>query len=93
MHRTVKQQGTDSDRLSFTNALKILRCRLPECPKSKRGLQAWYRNLIDEIGEEINEPRRNRINPRVIKKKKKQREHRHCPQPSKGFRESFVMLN
>jgi hypothetical protein len=98
MHQAAKQQGTDSDRLSFTNTLKILRCRLPECPKSKRGLQAWYRNLIDEIAEEINEPRRNRINPRVIKKKmsswkKKQPEHRHCPQPSKGFRESIVMLN
>ncbi len=98
MHQAAKQHGIDSDRLSFTNTLKILRCRLPECPKSKRGLQVWYRNLIDEIAEEINEPRRNRINPRVIKKtmgswKKKQPEHRHCPQPSMGFRESIVMLN
>ncbi len=98
MHQAAKQHGIDSDRLSFTNTLKILRCRLPECPKSKRGFQVWYRNLIDEIAEEINEPRRNRINPRVIKKKmsswkKKQPEHRHCPQPSMGFRESIVMLN
>ena len=98
MQQVAGEQGIDPDRLSFTNTLKILRCRLPECPKSRRGLRAWYRRLLEEIAEEINENRRNRINPRVIKKKmsgwkKKQREDRHYPQPRKEFREAIVMLN
>lgn len=80
-------------RLSFTGALKILRCRLPECPRSKRGLQRWYRQLLAEIAEETLEERRDRINPRVIKRKmskwpKKRPEHRGNPQPTTTFRES-----
>jgi hypothetical protein len=98
MQQAAAQQRIDPDRLSFTNTLKILRCRLPECPKSQRGLRAWYRRLLEEISEEINEDRRNRINPRVIKKKmsgwkKKRPEHRPYPQPLKEFREGLVMLN
>ena len=88
----------DPDRISFTSTLKILRCRLPECPRSERGQRRWHRDLIEEIAEEIIEPRRNRINPRVIKKKmskwaKKRCRHRHYPQPSKEFRQAIVMLN
>jgi hypothetical protein len=98
MQRAAVQQQIDPDRLSFTNALKILRCRLPECPKSQHGLRMWHRRLLEEIGEEINEDRRNRINPRVIKKKmsgwkKKRPEHRRYPQPTKEFRDGIVMLN
>ena len=42
------------------------------------------------------EERRNRINPRVIKRKmsnwkKKRPEHCHYPQPTKGFAEAIVM--
>ena len=98
MQQAAAQQQIDPDRISFTNTLKILRCRLPECPPSQRGRRRWHRDLIDEISEEIIEPRRNRINPRVIKKKmskwpKKRCRHRHYPQPGKGFREAIVMLN
>ena len=51
-----------------------------------------------EIAEEVLEPRRNRINPRVIKKKmsnwpKKRPEHRLYPQPNKEFREAIRVLN
>ena len=98
MQQAAAGQQIDPDRLSFTNTLKILRCRLPECPPSQRGRRRWHRDLIDEISKEIIEPRRNRINPRVIKKKmskwkKKQPEHRRYPQPHKEFREALVMLN
>jgi len=92
------QRQIDPDRISFTNTLKILRCRLPESPRDERGHRRWHRDLIAEISEEIIEPRRNRINPRVIKKKmskwaKKRHRHRQHPQPGKGFREAIVMLN
>ena len=85
-------------RLSFTGALKVLRCRLPECPKSRAGLRRWYEELLAEIAEEVLPERRNRSNPRVIKRKmsnwrKKRPEHRHYPQPTKKFRQCIVMLN
>lgn len=89
--------GSDPRRISFTGAIKILRCRIPECPKSEPCLRTWWDRLIDEISEEPLEPRRNRINPRVVKRKmskwkKKRPEHRHYTQPTKRFCDSVVML-
>jgi hypothetical protein len=83
--------------LSFTGALKILRCRLPECPRSVRGRQRWYRKLLVEIAEETLAERRDRINPRVIKCKmskwaKKRPEHRQYPQPMKRFCDSLEIM-
>jgi Insertion element 4 transposase N-terminal/Transposase DDE domain len=82
--------------LSFTGALKILRCRLPECPRTARGRRRWYRDLLAEIAEEVLEPRRDRINPRVIRCKmskwaKKKPVHRLSPQPRKKFAKSLVI--
>jgi hypothetical protein len=84
--------------LSFVNTLKILRCRLPECPRTCRGLARWYTNLLGEVAEERLAPRRDRVNPRVIKRKmsnwaKKREKHRSFPQPTKEFRQSIVLLN
>jgi hypothetical protein len=84
--------------LSFVNTLKILRCRLPEAPRSPRGLVRWYEALLAEVTEERLEPRRDRINPRVIKRKmsnwpKKRKKHRETPQPTKKLNRSIVMLN
>jgi hypothetical protein len=83
--------------LSFTGTLKILRCRLGAVPKTARGQRKWYQDLLEEIGGETIEPRRNRSNPRVIKRKmsnwkKKRPEHRNYPQPTKEFRKSIVVL-
>jgi hypothetical protein len=96
MNQAARQKGIDPQRISFTDTLKILRCRLPECPKSRCGLRMWYKALLDEISEEILPNRRNRINPRVIKRKmscweKKKPEHRHYPQPAKEFRPAIVL--
>jgi hypothetical protein len=84
--------------LSFVNTLKILRCRLPECPRTERGIERWFHQLIHEVAEERLEPRRDRVNPRVIKCKmsrwpKKREKHRDFPQPTKDFRRSIVMRN
>ena len=97
IHEAAAQKGIDPQRISFINTLKILRCRLPECPKSCRGLRQWYSALLEEIGEEILPARRNRINPRVIKRQvsrweKKKPKHRHYPQPAKEFRPAIVLL-
>jgi Fe-S-cluster formation regulator IscX/YfhJ len=96
-YETALQEGVDPRRISFTATLKILRCRLPDCPKNTCGLRQWYKALLEEIAEEILPDRRNRINPRVIKRKmscwaKKKAEHRHYPQPAKEFRSAIVLL-
>jgi len=97
MFEAASQQKLPPRRLSFTGPLKILRCRLPECPRSVPGRERWYKNLLAEIAEETLEERRNRINPRVIKCKmskwrKKKAEHRHYPQPTKQFGKSLEIL-
>jgi len=84
-------------RLSFTGTLKILRCRLPTCPQSPRTVRRWYQDVIAEIAEDILPPRRNRINPRVIKCKmskwhKKRAEHKHYPQPKATFHDGITVL-
>jgi hypothetical protein len=96
MQEAAATQGIDPRRISFTATLKILRCRLPECPRSERGLHRWYHDLVAEVAEEVLEKRRNRINPRVIKRKmsnwkKKRPEHRNYPQPTKEFGAAIVM--
>jgi hypothetical protein len=83
--------------LSFVNTLKILRCRLPEVPRGEPLLSRWYQNLLREVSQERLEPRRNRANPRVIRRKlsywpKKREKHRNYAQPTRSFRESIVML-
>ncbi len=98
MSEAARRHDLPPRRLSFTGTLKVLRCRLPECPKSRPGLRRWYEDLLAEIAEEVLPERRNRINPRVIKRKmsnwrKKRPEHRRYPQPTKTFRQSIVMLN
>lgn len=88
----------DPDRLSFTGCLHILRGRLPECDGRTPGtLQSWYEALLSEMARESTDARRNRINPRVIKRKmskwpKKRAKHRRQPPLKKRFSETVVML-
>ncbi len=90
--------GLDPDRLSFTGCFQILKCRLPECDSSRpANFASWYRGLLWEMQQERTEPRRNRINPRVIKRKmanwkKKRPEHRRLPPLKKTFPDSVVMI-
>jgi hypothetical protein len=97
MWEAANQRGVPPRRLSFTNTLKILRCRLPEAPKSPPGLKRWYDNLLCEIGEELLEPRRDRVNPRVVRRKmskwpKKKSDHEHWPQPAKQLERSIIVF-
>jgi hypothetical protein len=97
MHEAAKKVPISPLRISFVGTLKILRCRLPECPATPPARQRWWRNLLEEIAEETIPERRDRINPRVIKRKmsnwlKKRPVHYHCPQPTKQFHRSIVVL-
>lgn len=97
MLEAAQQEYLDVDRLSFTGCLRILQARLPECDSSTpMSLDQWYRLLLEEMVQERIEPRRNRVNPRVIKRKmskwlKKRPEHRHRPPLKKTFAETVVI--
>lgn len=87
----------DPDRLSFMTCLRILRLRLPECSGAAPGaFRAWYERLLEEMGQERLPPRRNRINPRVVKRKmskfhKKRPRHRPVPPLKKKFVEAIIL--
>ena len=91
--------GLDVDRLSFLGCFQILKCRLPECNSSTpQSFEEWYQCLLWEMQQERtdDEVRRNRVNPRVIKRKmskfkKKRPEHRNLPRLKKPFAETVVM--
>jgi hypothetical protein len=97
MLEAAKEENLDVDRLSFTGCLRILQARLPECDSSMPStLNNWYRALLWEMGQEIIEPRQNRSNPRVVKRKmskfnKKRPEHRGRPPLKKTFAETVVI--
>jgi hypothetical protein len=97
MFESAQQVGLDPDRLSFTSCFRILQSRLPEClSRNPRQLQIWYQNLLDEMRQETLPPRRNRVNPRVIKRKmskwnKKRPHHRKLPPLQKTFTEAVVI--
>lgn len=99
MFEAARPEQLDVDRLSFVGCFRILQCRLPECDTRNAATFAqWYAALLAEMRQEQVPPRRNRINPRVIKRKmskwnKKQPQHRR-PQPLlKRFIESVVVAN
>ena len=97
MLEAAKQDHLDVDRLSFTGCLRILQARLPECDSSTPiRLEQWYRLLLEEMAQERIEPRRNRVNPRVVKRKmskfaKKRPQHRNRPPLKKTFAETVVI--
>jgi hypothetical protein len=98
MHEAALQADLDPERLSFVGCLHILRTRMPECRATTPDeLAQWYQSFLWELSTERTEPRRNRINPRVVKQKmskfaKKQPRHRPVPPLTQTFEESIVML-
>jgi len=97
MFEAARPAKLDVDRLSFVGCFRILQCRLPECDsRTPASLQHWYQALLAELRSEQIGPRRNRIHPRVIKRKmsqwnKKQPHHRRPPPLLKTFEQCIVM--
>ena len=105
MVEAAQTENLDPDRLSFVGCLRILRCRLPECDsRAPQTWQAWYAAVLWEMaGERVDVQqttagprRRNRSNPRVVKRKmskwKKTRpQHRQLPPLQKTFAQTIVM--
>jgi len=99
MHEAALQSGLDPDRLSFTNALKIVCDAVAEFQMtSTEQLPRLYQRLLNDITRHRLPKRDNRSNPRVVKRKMsnfklKRPEHAHWPQPSRSFPEAIVLLN
>ncbi len=97
MFTAAQSDQIDVDRLSFTGCFRILQCRLPECDsRTAVSLRTWFQGLLSEMRQEQTDTRRNRINPRVIKRKmskwnKKRQQHRRLKPLLKTFEESVVM--
>lgn len=97
MLQAAEASHTDVDRLSFKGCFQILKTRLPECqPHTRSSFADWFEAVIWEMSCETIPARRNRINPRVIKRKmsrwKKARpQHRKLPPLKKTFIETVVM--
>jgi Insertion element 4 transposase N-terminal/Transposase DDE domain len=97
MAEAAKKEGIDVDRLSFTGCLQILEGRLPECNRTTpASLDEWYQLLLEKMGRERADPRRNRVNPRVVKHKmskfaKKRPEHRGRAPLKQTFAETVVI--
>ena len=98
MTEAAVEANVDPDRLSFTGCFQLLQCRLAECDaRTAQSLSAWYQALVAELARERLEPRRNRGNPRVIKRKmskwKKKRHHLRSVKPlTKTFAETIVII-
>jgi hypothetical protein len=98
MLEAAQQANVDVDRLSFTGSLQILQARLPECDSTNpQRLDLWYQMLIAELAQERIDPRRNRVNPRVVKRQvskfaKKRPGHRRRPPLKKTFAETVLIL-
>lgn len=96
MRDAATREQIDPDRLSFTGSFQILKTRLPECPDdSPQAIAEWYENLLTEIAEEKIPPRRNRINPRVVRQPRskwdsKRPEHSGLPPLTKTFAETVI---
>lgn len=99
MHEAAVQAGLDPDRLSFINAVRIIRDAISEFQMTiPEQLPRLYQRLLNDIARHRLPERDDRSNPRVVKRKMskfklKRKQHWHWPQPSKPFQEAVTILN
>ena len=97
MLNAAQDSDISAQNLSFVSCFRIIQNRLSELNSVEpRELANWYECLKQELLSNKLPPRRNRINPRVIKRKmkkwiKKKLIHRNLPPLTKTFEQSVVM--
>ena len=97
MHDAAVEIDLDPDRISFTNALNVIRRAIPEFQQTTPSQHArLYSRMLREIGRNVLPERENRSNPRVIKRKmskfkRKRPIHFKPPKLTKTFREAVVV--
>lgn len=98
MHDAALSVDVDPDRISFVHALRVIEEAISdlEIPAAEQLPEHWAR-LIRRIAAGRLPPRRNRIYPRVVKRKMskfplKRTQHRHPPQPKGAFRDAVALI-
>jgi hypothetical protein len=97
MHAAAVQAKLDPDRLSFVDALEVIREAVPEFQMTTpTELPRLAARMLRDMARGLLPPRRLRSNPRVVKTKmskfkQKRPEHRSPPQPTRFFRDAIVM--
>lgn len=98
MHEAALAADLDPDRLSFVGALRIVQDALIEFQLADPACHpALLTRLLHDIARQRLPERRNRINPRVVKRTvirfpRKRAEHAHPAQPSCSFRASVALI-
>lgn len=98
MHEAARQADLDPDRLSFVHALRVIADAIPEFQMvALDQLDPLYTRLLQDIADGRIPERRQRSNPRVVKRKMsnfglKRPEHQHWPQPTLSFRQSVALI-
>ena len=98
MFQAAQTVQLDPDRLSFTGCFQSSSAGCRSATVRRRNhSRTWYQALLWEMQNERTDDRRNRINPRVIKRKmskwpKKRPHHRRPPRLKKTFKDSVVMI-
>jgi hypothetical protein len=98
MHEAAVQADVDPDRLSFVHAIELIKDAIPEFQMvAEDQREQLYQRLLRDIARQPLPERRNRVNPRVVKRKmsnflKKRPEHNQWPQPEILFREAVVVI-
>jgi hypothetical protein len=98
MHEAAISAGLDPDRLSFVESVHLIRASIAEFQMVDSAQhERLYQRLLRDIVRHTIPLRRDRANPRLVKRKMsnfklKRPEHRSLPQPSQPFRDVVVVL-
>jgi hypothetical protein len=97
MHEAALAADVDPDRLSFVQALEIVRDAVPEFQMVAAEQQrTLYERMLRDMAAKLLPPRRMRSNARVVKRKMsnfklKRPEHQLSPKPQGSFQEAVVV--
>ena len=98
MHEAALLVDIDPDRLSFTHAVEVIKDSVSEFQLVARNqYEQLYQRMLRDIAKKWLPERRNRVNPRVVKRKmsnflKKRPEHYDWPQPQMPFRKAIALI-
>jgi hypothetical protein len=85
LHQSACATGQDPDRLSFTHAVQLIQCYTPDCQRARRSALARLQTLLrHDLSTCRLPPRRDRANPRVVKRRRSNFPTKH--RPPTGFR-------
>jgi hypothetical protein len=98
MKEAALKAGLEPDRLSFVGSLRIIQDAIPEFQMVERTMRHYlHQRLLRDLAAERVPERRQRSNPRVVKRKvsafqMKRPQHYHSPPLVRSFREAVRLI-